>query len=94
LPLPLWVRGGVEDPAGLAAEPLGGPRVAVVEVGDDGVEQIGGDGADRAQLVDGGQRNDALADQLLGTLWEFQQLDPRRDARLGPAERLRGAVHR
>jgi hypothetical protein len=31
-------HGRVEDPARLARESLGGPRVAVVEVGDDGVE--------------------------------------------------------
>ena len=32
-------HGGVEDPAGLAREPLGGPRVAVVQVGDHRVQQ-------------------------------------------------------
>ena len=85
---------GVEHPAGLAREPLGRPRVAVVEVGDDGVEQLRRDRADRAQLIDGGQRDDAVADQLLGALGQLEQLDARRDARLRPAERLRGAVHR
>ena len=85
---------GVEHPAGLAREPLGGPRVAVVEVGDDGVEQLRRDRADRAQLVDGGQRDDAVADQLLGALGQLEELDARCHARLGPAERLRGAVLR
>ena len=89
---PLWREGGVEHPAGLAHQSLGGPGVAVVEVGDDGVEQVGGDGADRAELVDGGQVDDAFADQLLGALGELEHLHARGDALLGPAERLRGAV--
>ena len=83
---------GVEHPARLAGEPLGGPGVAVVEVGDDGVEQVGGDGADRAQLVDGGQVDDVVADQLLGALGQLEDLHARGHAVLGPAERLRGAV--
>jgi pimeloyl-ACP methyl ester carboxylesterase len=61
-------EGGVEDPAGLAVQALGGPGVAVVEVGDHGGEQARGDVADRAQLVDGAQMDDALADQLLRAL--------------------------
>ena len=85
-------EGGVEHPAGLAHQSLGGPGVAVVEVGDDGVEQVGGDGADRAELVDCGQVDDAFADQLLGALRELEHLHARGDALLGPAERLRGAV--
>src|SRR3954452_10705472 len=52
----------------------------------------GGDLADRAQLIDSCQVDDAFADQLLGALWQFQHLHPRCDPRLGPAERLRGAV--
>ena len=89
---PVVAQGGVEHPAGLAREALGGPRVAVVEVGDHGVEQRRRDRADRAQLVDGRQRDHAVADQLLGALGQLEDLHPRRDARLGPAERLGGAV--
>jgi selenocysteine lyase/cysteine desulfurase len=33
----------VEHPARLAGESLSGPRVAVIEVGDDGVQELGGD---------------------------------------------------
>jgi hypothetical protein len=83
---------GVEHPAGLAHQPLGGPGVAVVEVGDDGVQQVGCDAADRAELVDGGQVDHALADQLVCALWELEDLHAGGDALLGPAERLRGAV--
>ena len=83
---------GVEYPAGLARQPLGGPRVAVVEICDHGVEQLGRDGADRAQLVDRREVDDSLADQLLRALGELEQLDPGGDALLGPAERLGGAV--
>ena len=90
--LPAWVERGVEHPAGLAREPLGGPGVAVVEVGDHGVQQLGRDRADRAQLVDGGQVDDVLADQLLRALGQLEDLHPRGHAVLGPAERLRGAV--
>jgi hypothetical protein len=82
----------IEHPARLAREPLGGPGVAVVEVGDDRLEQAGGDAADRAQLVDGGQLDDAVPDQLLRALGQLEHLDARGDAGLGPAERLRGAV--
>ena len=70
-------EGGVEHPAGLAREPLGGPGVAVVEVGDDGVQQLRRDRADRAQLVDGGQVDDVLADQLLRALGQLEDLHPR-----------------
>jgi hypothetical protein len=87
-------EGGVEHPAGLAREPLGRPRVAVVEVGDDGVEQLRRDRADRMQLIDGGQRDDAVPDRLLGPLRQLEELDARCHPRLGPAERLRRAVHR
>jgi hypothetical protein len=83
---------GVEHPAGLAGEALGGPGVAVVEVGDHGVEQVGGDLADRAELVDGGQVDDAFADQLLTALGQLENLHACCDAVLGPAERLYGAV--
>jgi len=65
---------GVEHPAGLAREPLGDPRVAVVEVGDHGVQQLRRDRADRAQLVDGAQVDDALADQLLRALGQLEDL--------------------
>jgi hypothetical protein len=71
---------------------LGGPGVAVVEVGDHGVEQAGGDLADRAELVDGGQVDDAFADQLLSALGKLEDLHACRDAMLGPAERLCGGV--
>jgi hypothetical protein len=47
---------------------------------------------DAAQLLDGRERDHALAGQLLGLLGELEQLDTRSDALLGPAERLRGAV--
>jgi hypothetical protein len=52
----------------------------------------GGDGADRAQLVDGGQVDDALADQLLRALGELEDLHACGHALLGPSERLRGAA--
>jgi hypothetical protein len=83
---------GVEHPAGLAHEPLRGPRVAVVEVGDDSVQQVGCDRADGAELVDGGQVDDPLADELLCALGQLEDLHAGGDALLGPAERLRGAV--
>ena len=83
---------GVEHPARLAREPLGGPRVAVIQVRDDGVEQTGRDRADRAQLVDGGQVDDPVADQLLRALGQLEDLHPGGDAVLRPAERLCGAV--
>jgi len=92
LPVPGVGERGVEHPAGLAREPLGGPGVAVVEVGDDGVQQLRRGRTDRAQLVDGGQVDDGLADQLLRALGQLEDLHPRRDACPGPAERLRGAV--
>jgi hypothetical protein len=85
-------EGGVEHPAGFAREALGGPRVAVVQVGDDGVEQGGRDGADRAKLIDRGQRDRAVADQLLGAFGQLEDLHAGAHALLGPAERLRGAV--
>jgi hypothetical protein len=44
-----------------------------------------------AQLVDGGQEDDALIDQLLRALGQLEDLHPRRDALLVPAQRLRGA---
>jgi hypothetical protein len=62
-----------------ACEALGGPGVAAVEVGDHGVEEVRGDGADRAQLIDGAQADDALADQLLRALRELENLHARRD---------------
>ena len=77
MPSPAVGQCGVEHPAGLAGEALGGPGVAVVEVGDHGVEQAGGDLADRAQLVDGGQVDDALADQLLSALGQLEDLHAR-----------------
>jgi hypothetical protein len=55
-------QGGVEHPARLANEALRGSGVAIVEVGDHGTQQVGRDGADRTQLVDGSQGDDALAD--------------------------------
>jgi hypothetical protein len=82
----------VEHPAGLARQPLGGPLVAVIDETDHRLEQRGRDGADRAQLINSAQRDDAGADQLLGALWQLKDLDARRHAGLGPAERLRGAV--
>ena len=82
----------VEHPAGLAREPLGGPGVAVVKVGDNGVKQLGRDHADRPQLVDGGQVDDVLANELLRALGQLQDLHPGRDPGLGPAECLRGTV--
>ena len=54
--------------------------------------RLGRDVADRAQLVDGGQVDDALADQLLRALGQLEDLHARGDAALRPAERLRGAV--
>jgi hypothetical protein len=83
---------GIEDPAGLPGQALGGPGVAIVEVGDHGVEQAGRRLADRAELVDGGQVDHAVADQLLRALRELEDLHARGDAALGPAEPLRGAV--
>jgi len=85
-------EGGVEHPARLARQALGGPRVAVIEVRDHGIQQLGRDGPDRAQLINGGQRDDAVADQLLGALRQLEDLDARGDALLGPPECLRGAV--
>jgi hypothetical protein len=85
---------GVEHPAGLAREPLGGPRVAIVEVGDHRAQQLRRDRADRAQLVDSGQVDDVLADQLLGALGQLEDLHARRHAVFRPAECLRGAVLR
>jgi hypothetical protein len=38
------------------------------------------------------RRDHALADELLGALGQLEQLDPCRDARLRPAERLRCAI--
>jgi hypothetical protein len=83
---------GVEHPARLPGEPLGSPGVAVVEVGDHGVEQIWGDGADHAELGDRGQRDDALPDEPLGALGQLENLHARGHAVLRPAQRLRGAV--
>jgi hypothetical protein len=53
-------QGRVEDPPRLAGQALSGPGIAVVDVGDDGVYQVGGDAAG-AELVDGGQVDDRLA---------------------------------
>jgi hypothetical protein len=92
LTVPAMGEGGVEDPAGLAVQALGGPGVAVVEVGDHGVEQARCDIADRAELVDGSQMDDALADQLLRALGQLEDLHSGGHAVLGPAERLGGAV--
>ena len=83
---------GVEHPARLTGEPLGGPGIAVIEVGDHGVQQLRRDLADRAQLVDRGEGDDVFADQLLGALGQLEDLHARGHAALGPAERLRGAV--
>ena len=85
-------QGGVEDPAGLPGQALGGPGVAVVEVGDHGVEQAGRDVTDRAELVDGGRVDDPVADQLLRALRELEDLHARGHALLGPGERLGGAA--
>ena len=92
MPLPAWVSAASSTQPGLAHEPLGGPRVAVVEVGDDGVQQVGCDGADGAELVHGGQVDDPLADELLCALGQLEDLHAGGDALLGPAQRLRGAV--
>ena len=83
---------GVDHPPRLAGEALGRPLVAVAQVGDHGFEQLRADLADAAQLLDGGERDHALAGQLLRLLGELEQLHARGDALLGPAERLRGAV--
>jgi hypothetical protein len=83
---------GVEYPAGLAGKALGGPRIAVVQVGDHGVQQRRRDGADCAQLVDGRQRDHALADHLLSPFGRLEDLHARGHAALRPAERLGGAV--
>jgi hypothetical protein len=72
---------GVEHPARLAGQPLSGPGVAVVEVGDHGIEQAGRDLPDRAELVDGGQVDDALADQLLRALGQLERACERPPAR-------------
>jgi hypothetical protein len=74
--VPSVAQGGVEHPAGLTREPLGGPGVAVVEIGDNRAEQRGRDRADRPQVVDGRERDDALADQLLGALGQLENLHP------------------
>jgi hypothetical protein len=83
---------GVEHPAGLTGKALGRPGVAVVQVGDHRVQQRRSDRADRAQLVDGRQRDYALSDQLLGALGQLEDLHARGHPRLRPAERLSGAV--
>src|SRR5919106_2499626 len=72
-------QGGVKDPAGLTHEPLGGPGVVLVEVGDDSVEQIWGDGADRAELVDGGWGEDGARDAVT----QFPQLGDDLSVRTG-----------
>jgi hypothetical protein len=59
-PPPSMGQGRVEDPPRLAGQALSGPGIAVVDVGDDGVYQVGGDAAG-AELVDGGQVDDRLA---------------------------------
>jgi hypothetical protein len=68
--LPLWVRAASKTQPGLTHEPLGGPGVVVVEVGDDSLEQVCGDGADRAELVDGGWGEDGARDAVT----QFPQL--------------------
>jgi hypothetical protein len=80
---PAVVRAASSTQPGSRVEALGGPRVAVVEVGDHGVEQLGRDRADRAQLVDGGQRDDAVADQLLRALGQLEDLHARVTRLLG-----------
>jgi hypothetical protein len=86
------VKRGVDHPPRLAGEALGRPLVAVAQVGDHGFEQLRAELADAAQLLDGGERDHALAGQLLRLLGELEQLHARGDTLLGPAERLRGAV--
>jgi hypothetical protein len=90
--LPLWLRAASRTQPGLARQALGRPRVAVVEVGDHRLEEFRGDAADRAQLVDGGQVDRALADELLRAVGELEDLHPRGHALLGPPERLGGAI--
>jgi hypothetical protein len=92
LPLSLWLSAASSTQPGSRGEPLGGPRVAVIEEGDHGLQEVGRDGADRAELVDGGQVDDALADELLRALGQLEDLHACGDAVLGPAERPRGAV--
>jgi hypothetical protein len=50
---PVAVDRSDSAPSAAARRPVG--------VGDDDIEQVRGDGADRAQLVDGGQVDDAVA---------------------------------
>jgi hypothetical protein len=83
---------GVQHPAGLARQPLGGPLVAVVDERDHRLEQLRRHGADRPQLVDGAQRDGAGADKLLGALGQLEHLYARGHARLRPAKRLGGPV--
>jgi hypothetical protein len=59
---------------------------------DEHVQQLRADLADRAELIDSGERDHPGTGQLLRLLGELQQLHARGDALLGPAERLRGAV--
>ena len=84
-----------EDVAGVGDELARGPRVAVlvaVEVVDEDLEQLRADRPDRAKLINGGERDDAGADELACLLGQLEQLDARRDPGLRPAERLRGPV--
>ena len=84
-----------EDVARVGDELARGPRVAVlvaVEVVDEDLEQLRADRPDRAKLINGGERDDAGADELACLLGQLEQLDARRDPGLRPAERLRGPV--
>ena len=83
---------GVQHPARLARQPLGGPLVAVGQVGDQRVQQRRRDVADGAQLLDAAEGDLAGADHLLRGLGELEQPHPGGHARLGPPERLRRAV--
>ena len=59
---------------------------------DEHVEELRADLPDLPKFVHCGQRDDALAGELLRPLGQLEQLHPGGDPRLGPAERLRGTV--